>query len=479
MAAEVTRLDIGFEGGQVLAVRVADAGLRGAAQGARQREGRALARAEARRTPRSHARPLAGRLRAARHRRAPRRVLACARAPRARPRAAAPAAHARPHAGGRAGGARASRARGEHGLRLARAGRARARLLDRGARGRSTGARWARCSAGDARQHGGQVQRSAAARPVLEELPPLVGHDLRAAPTPRRTPPPRSRRRACCRRRCRRAPLYALAGAMALSRALPRRALPLATRVAGALLGDAAARLAPRAVKVGIVGLPNAGKSSLFNALTRAGARPPTTRSPRSSRTWPWCRCRTSGSSGWPTTVGATPVVPETIEFHDIAGPGARRAPGRGPRQPVPRQHPRDRRAPARGAGARRRRRWCTPRGGSTRSPTSRRVETELLYADLEQAERRLERVAQAGQVARQGDGGRGALAAGGGGGAGRGPGRALGAGARRRARRAAAAAPPLTAKPVLYVANVAEGEPLEPPPRCGARRARGAARRR
>jgi GTP-binding protein YchF len=91
-------------------------------------------------------------------------------------------------------------------------------------------------------------------------------------------------------------------------------------------------------------------------------------------------------------------------------------------------------------------------------------VEVELLQADLEQAEGRLERV---GREARSGE--RAAVA------------EAewlrelvdaLGAG-----RPASSVAPPddapqalaqlqpLTAKPVLYVANVAEGEPLEPPP--------------
>ena len=93
-------------------------------------------------------------------------------------------------------------------------------------------------------------------------------------------------------------------------------------------------------------------------------------------------------------------------------------------------------------------------------------IETELLYADLEQAERRLERVAKQAKVGRQGAGGRGALAARGGRGAARGPGRC----APCRAPDGAPAAPTtrlaaLTSKPVLYVANVAEGEPLEPPP--------------
>src|SRR6202008_1964006 len=73
-------------------------------------------------------------------------------------------------------------------------------------------------------------------------------------------------------------------------------------------------------VKVGIVGLPNAGKSSLFNALTRAGAQ---------AANYPFTPVEPNVAIvGVPNerldkvaaTVGARPVVHETIEFHDIAG---------------------------------------------------------------------------------------------------------------------------------------------------------------
>ena len=73
-------------------------------------------------------------------------------------------------------------------------------------------------------------------------------------------------------------------------------------------------------MKVGIVGLPNAGKSTLFNALTRGGAEtgdyPFTTIDPNVAVVpVPDERLERVAE-----TVGSSEVVLETIEFHDIAG---------------------------------------------------------------------------------------------------------------------------------------------------------------
>ena len=63
-----------------------------------------------------------------------------------------------------------------------------------------------------------------------------------------------------------------------------------------------AKRLSIMAVQCGIVGLPNVGKSTLFNALTKAGI---------AAENYPFCtigrtavswRCRTSGSISWRTS---------------------------------------------------------------------------------------------------------------------------------------------------------------------------------
>ena len=73
-------------------------------------------------------------------------------------------------------------------------------------------------------------------------------------------------------------------------------------------------------MKIGIVGMPNAGKSSLFNALTRAGAQ---------AANYPFTTVEPNVAVvGVPderldrvaATIGARPVVHETIQFHDIAG---------------------------------------------------------------------------------------------------------------------------------------------------------------
>jgi GTP-binding protein YchF len=209
-------------------------------------------------------------------------------------------------------------------------------------------------------------------------------------------------------------------------------------------------------VKIGIVGLPNAGKTTLFNALTRAAAEtavyPFTTVDPNVAVVEvPDERLGTVAEA-----VGASPVVSETIEFHDIAGlvRGAAEGEGLGNRflagiretdaichvvrahsdEGVP--HPEGRVDPGEDIDA---------------------IESELMLDDLEQAERRLDRVTK---QAASGD--KEAIAE-----------RewlervveALGRGepARKVAPPEAAADAPdrlqaLTSKPMLYVANVDEG---------------------
>ena len=159
-----------------------------------------------------------------------------------------------------------------------------------------------------------------------------------------------------------------------------------------------------------------------------------------------------------PTRSGASKVVPDTISFHDIAGlvAGAHRGEGLGNQflaniretdaiVHVVRVHD--------DPGV------VHPEGRVDPLADIETIETELIYADLEQAERRLERVVRT--TRRGGD--RHAVAeeawlrSAGRGAAGGAPG-ADGAAAGRRCRRDDAAQP-LTAKPVLFVANVGEGD--------------------
>jgi len=215
-------------------------------------------------------------------------------------------------------------------------------------------------------------------------------------------------------------------------------------------------------MKVGIVGLPNAGKSTLFNALTQAGAEtgdyPFTTIDPNVAVV----AVPDERLEAVARTVRSSKVILETIEFHDIAGlvRGASAGEGLGNRFlaairetdaicHVVRCHQSD----------------GVPHPEARIDPADdiELIETELLASDLEQAERRLLRLTkQAKTLDKAAVAERdwleavvGALQA--------------GTPVRDVPVPAAAADGPrllgaLTSKPVLYVANVEEGSDDVPP---------------
>jgi GTP-binding protein YchF len=213
--------------------------------------------------------------------------------------------------------------------------------------------------------------------------------------------------------------------------------------------------------RIGIVGMPNAGKSSLFNALTKAGAEaanyPFTTIEPNVAVV----PVRDQRLQQVSDTVGASEIVWDTIDFHDIAGlvAGAHKGEGLGNRflaniretdalVHVVRAHGDDN--------------VIHPEGNVNPLRDVETIEAELILADLEQAERRVERVAK---QARGGD--RAAVAE---------EGwlheviAALQAGRPVRtvpvpeeAPHAARDLGSLTVKPVLFVANVDEGSDVVP----------------
>ncbi len=147
-------------------------------------------------------------------------------------------------------------------------------------------------------------------------------------------------------------------------------------------------------MKVGIVGMPNAGKSSLFNALTRAGAEaanyPFTTVEPNIAVV-PVPDERLLKVAA---VTGATDIRLDQIHVHDIAGlvRGASKGEGLGNQFLA---NIRETDAILHVVRAHEDANVVHPEGRVDPIGDIETIETELIYADLEQAERRLERVAK------------------------------------------------------------------------------------
>ncbi|HKH79061.1 MAG TPA: redox-regulated ATPase YchF [Solirubrobacteraceae bacterium] len=152
--------------------------------------------------------------------------------------------------------------------------------------------------------------------------------------------------------------------------------------------------------RIGIVGMPNAGKSSLFNALTKAGAEaanyPFTTIEPNVAVV----PVRDERLEQVAATVGASEIVWDTVDFHDIAGlvAGAHQGEGLGNRFLA---NIRETHAIVHVVRAHSDENVVHPEGRVDPLADIETIETELVMADLEAAERRVERV---GKQARGGD---------------------------------------------------------------------------